>query len=100
MTLSSAVGMPSETPKIVTSLERSLRKGIACSQPSTSSPNALTIPRFGSSMTDHTNATATTGDTYGRSIEARTRVLPRKGARTMRAATRPKPMASAVPTTL
>ena len=41
------------------------------SQPSTSLPRAFTMPRFGSSMTDQMNVTATTGVTYGSSIDAR-----------------------------
>jgi hypothetical protein len=61
---------------------------------------ALMMPSSGLSMICQTKVTATTGATYGNSIDARTRVRPLNGLRTTRAAISPRAIDSTVPTTL
>ena len=60
-------------------------------------PISFTMPNWGLSMTPHTKVAATTGATYGSSIDARTNPRPRKGRRSASAATSPSPTADAVP---
>jgi hypothetical protein len=50
-------------------------------------------------MVLQTNVAATTGATYGISMHARTRPLPRNGLRRASAARSPNPIAQAVPAT-
>ena len=57
------------------------------------------MPNCGLSIVDHTKVAATTGATYGTSMQARTSPRPRNGWRSASAASRPSPMAKAVPTT-
>ena len=61
---------------------------------------ALMMPSSGLSMICQTKVTATTGATYGSSIDARTSVRPLNGLRTTRAATSPSPIDRTVPTML
>ena len=56
--------------------DRCDRNATGSSQPSTDVPIAFTMPNWGFSIVCHTNVTATTGATYGRSIDARTNVRP------------------------
>ena len=57
------------------------------------------MPNCGLSIVVHTKVAATTGATYGTSMQARTRPRPRNGLRNASAAISPSPMAQAVPPT-
>src|SRR5215218_5660492 len=76
MTVSRATGTSISSPNTDTGAERCDRNATGSSQPSTEVPTALTIPNCGFSIVCHTNVTATTGATYGRSMDARTQVPP------------------------
>src|SRR5829696_9778357 len=76
MTVSRATGTSISTPNTDTGAERCDRNATGSFHPSTEVPTALTIPNCGFSIVCHTNVTATTGATYGSSMDARTNVRP------------------------
>ncbi len=57
------------------------------------------MPNCGLSIVLHTKVAATTGATYGTSMQARTSPRPRNGLRSASAVSRPSPIAHAVPAT-
>ena len=80
-------------------LPAELGTAIGSCQPSNRRAPVLTMPNCGFSTTVHTNVAATTGATYGSSMQARTAPRPRNGRRSASAATSPSPIEPTVPPT-